>query len=692
MPAVVGAKETVARERERKRKYQAKKSATGRDIGRLPPVIDPRRKSACRFSLKLFALTYFPKTFDKPFSDDHNNVIEIMERAIVNGGLFCLAMPRGSGKTSLAIVAALWAILYGYHLFVLLVGATAPKARELLVTVKTELTTNDLLLADFPEALYPIRCLEGIVNRSKGQRFNGQPTHMEWTATQIILPTIPGSQASGAILRVAGIMAGNIRGQHYRPPGGGVLRPSLAIPDDPQTDHSAKSVKQSETRERVIKQAILGSAGPGKKMTVIMPCTVIFEGDLADRMLNRQLHPEWNGLRTKTLYSFPSDMKLWEEYQDVRADSLRRGNEGREATAFYKQHRKAMEAGAHVAWPANFKDDELSALESAMKKFLDDRFGFAAEHQNEPIQAFASVELRVLSAIAISEKLNHTPRGELPQFVSLVNAGIDVSQDVLWWSVCGWSGEFDGAIVDYGTWPDQGRSYFTLTDLARTIADELGDDFASLDEQLYEALDRCTKMLMAREFHRGDGAVLRLSREIIDAGFETKTVKRFCRQSPSSALLLASHGRGVTAKEKPISQWAKKEGQKRGEEWVIGKSNDVRGLRHLTFDTNHWKTQVHKRLSTSLGGRGSLSLCGDRPVEHRMMADHLAAEKPVLVKAKGREVVEWELPPNKPDNHWLDCIEQCAVGASIDGSEIFGRMEPPPKPPRQSRRGRVGYL
>ncbi len=677
-------------ERDRVRRWRSALSAAGRDIGRLPPVVDPKRKQACRDSLKLFAKTYFPETFDLPFSEDHDQVIEIMERAVLEGGLFVLAMPRGSGKTTLCVVAALWAVLYGYHNFVLLVGATAVKARDMLRTIKTELRTNELLLADFPEVCYPIARLQGINNRSAGQTFGGKPTLMGWTKDEVVLPTIAGSPASSAIIGVAGILTAS-RGGQFKRPDGKTARPSLVIPDDPQTDRSAKSPKQCDTREEIIKSGLLRSAGPGKKITMIIPCTVIATGDLADRMLDRQLNPQFNGLRTKTLYAFPADMKLWEDYAEKRADSFRQGNEGREATAFYKKNRKAMDAGAKVAWPDRVEEGDLSALQTAMNVYLSDPRAFGAEYQNEPVIVAAAAAIKLLTAAEITQKLNHLDRGALPQFVSIVNAKIDVQQDVLFWLIAGWSGDFDGAVLDYGTWPEQDRAYFTLTSLARTIGDEI-PDAASLEEQLYQALDTLVDQLLAREFRRADGAILKIGRLQIDASYETKTVKKFCRQSKHAAQLLASHGRGIGAKDRPISQWAKKEGERRGEEWVIGRATDVRGLRHLTFDTNHWKTETQKRFSTAAGGRGSLAIFGKRPGEHRMFADHNTAEKPVMVAAKGREVIEWQLPPNKPDNHWNDCLVGCAVDASIEGAAVLAGKARPPRPPRPSRRKRVSYI
>ncbi len=75
----------------------------------------------------------------------------------------------------------------------------------MLDSIKMELDGSDLLAEDSPEVCHPIRCLEGIDNRCSGQLYKGERTHIGWTASEVILPTIPGAKASGAIIKVAGI-------------------------------------------------------------------------------------------------------------------------------------------------------------------------------------------------------------------------------------------------------------------------------------------------------------------------------------------------------------------------------------------------------------------------------------------------------------------------------------------------------
>jgi hypothetical protein len=91
---------------------------------------------------------------------------------------------------------------------------------------------------------------------------------------------------------------------------------------------------------------VLGMAGPGKKIAGLMCATVIRPGDMADNILDREKHPEWQGERTKLVYAFPSNEKLWVRYAELRADSLRNDGDGQEATEFYRANREAMDAGA----------------------------------------------------------------------------------------------------------------------------------------------------------------------------------------------------------------------------------------------------------------------------------------------------------------------------------------------------------
>ena len=280
--------------KERARARNAAIALAGRDIGELPTVVNPDRKARAAADFQFFCESYFPLTFHLPWSPDHLKVIGRIEQAVLRGGLFAMAMPRGSGKTTICECACIWAVLNGHREFVCLIGSDEGHAMDMLESIKMELDGNDLLLADFPEVVFPIQALDGIANRCNGQLYKGQRTYIGWTAREVVLPTMPGSMASGAIIKVAGI-TGRIRGMKYKRADGKTVRPSLVVLDDPQTDESARSLSQCATRESILAGAVLGLAGPGKKISGIMPCTVIRPSDMADNILSRDKHPEWNG-------------------------------------------------------------------------------------------------------------------------------------------------------------------------------------------------------------------------------------------------------------------------------------------------------------------------------------------------------------------------------------------------------------
>ena len=74
----------------------------------------------------------------------------------------------------------------------------------------------------------------------------------------------------------------------------------------------------------------------------------------------------------------------------------------------------------------------------------------------------------------------------------------------------------------------------------------------------------------------------------------------------------------------------------------------------------------------ALGDHGSLTLCGEDPIHHRLLTDHLTGEYRVQTSGRGRTVDEWEDRPEQPDNHWLDCLVGSAVAASMLGVSLLG--------------------
>lgn len=686
---------SYSKRKERERLRQAKQSSLARDIGELPPPADPARRATGWGSLGHFLRTYFPNRFPLPWSEAHLKLIARLEQTIIEGGLSAFAMPRSYGKTTITEGAAIWAVVTGRRKFVVLVGATKGHADEMMDSIKAEFETNDLLAADFPEVCHPIRCLEGIPQRANGQTFQGERTRMRWaggSSNLVVLPTIKGSLASSAIIVCRGI-TGRIRGAKFRRHDGTIARPDLAIIDDPQTLQSAHSPGQVRKRHNTITGDILGLAGPGAKIAAIMPCTVIAPNDLAAQFLDTEKHPEWHGERTKLLKRFPASEKLWAEYAEKRRSSFRRGGNGAEATSFYRRHRKAMDKGAEPTWPERWDEGEISAIQYAMNLKIDRPEIFDAEYQNDP----PAPELDNLEAIPTADEIeartNGRPRGIVPNWATRLTAYIDVQHKLLYYVVCAWADDFTGAVVDYGTWPDQGRDSFTYREAKKLL--QPATSTKSVEAAVMAGLQALTGQLLSRNWEREGGTTLRIERCLIDAsdGKVTKQVAEVCRNGPHATTLLPSTGRAWRAKDKPLHEYTAKPGERLGFHFQVI-TNRTHAVRQAVLDVNFWKSFVVERLAASPGDPGALTLFGAKGQSHQMLPAHCQSEfrQRITHEQSGRSVDEWQLKPGRPDNHLWDCLVGATAAAGIGGCQLAGSTIPRNQKKTKSPRKRVSPL
>jgi hypothetical protein len=663
---------------ERERRRQQTRAAQDCSPIPTPEVEHPKRRTACATDLKRFCETYFPAAFSLTWSPDHLKVIARLERAIRSGGLFALAMPRGSGKSTLFRTSAIWSILYGYNRYVCLVAATQKRGEELLDAIKTALRFNDSLWEDFKRELHAIRQLDGEPRRCRGQTFEGESTQIEWGAEKLVFPTIPGSLASGAVLTGCGLTGGEIRGQsHTGPDGQIVLRPDLVLIDDPQTRASARSQTQSKERWKLLNGDVLLMSGPGQKLSGLAAVTVIEPEDMAERLLNRDASPDWHGEKMKMLYEFPTNTELWEQYAETRRASLRGGGDGAEATEFYREHREAMDAGAVVAWPERHRGDELSGLQHAMNLLIRDRAAFMAECQNDPEQE--DVGLVRLRADDLVKQISGVERGSFAAEREKLTAYIDVHDRLLYWEVAAWSQGFAGDVVDYGTYPRLRSRYFNMRRARRTlkmVAPPGSDD----DAAILAGLRALTDELLGHAWIRADGAAMQIDVLLIDIGYKPDLIRQLIQLSSHANRIWPAKGEGITAAMKPFSEYRIEAGAKIGDYWRIPPVRGTKQVRHVHIDTNFWKTFAHQRLAVPVGGAGCVTLFGKDEELHRLWAEHVAeSEYFVPTEGRGRVVHQWMLRPHKPDNHWFDCHVGCHVGASLLGIDRESTVPRPKK-------------
>ena len=334
-----------------------------------------------------------------------------------------------------------------------------------------------------------------------------------------------------------------------------------------------------------------------------------------------------------------------------------------------------MDEGAVVAWPERFNEDEASALQHAMNLRFDmGEESFQAEYQNEPaVRQEAEVEMATPREVAA--RTNGRRRGEVPLAATKLTAFIDVHKQLLYWCVVAWEENFTGYVVDYGTYPEQRRAHFTLANATRT----LGRVFqgAGEDGAIQAGLERLVADLLDRTWPRaGRSGVVRIDRLLVDMGYKPGIVAAVKHKVGGAAMML-SKGVGIRAGSRPISMYQRRPGWVIGHHWYIPNVRGTAEFPHVCLDVNYWKSFVHERFATAPGDPGALTVFGTKRSDHRLFAEHVAgSETYVVTTGHGRQVQEWRQRPERPDNHWFDCLVGCAAAASMVGVMAPGQAVP----------------
>lgn len=669
---------------------QAAKTRAHQNIGKPDwSGINHERRGKAQVSLKYHAETYHPETFYLPWADFHLKFIEVAERVVHEGGWFAFAVSRGFGKSKLSEVIVEWAALHGFKRWPVLIGASAALGEQRLKNVTKQLRLNKTLRQDFPEVCHPFHKLGRSARKAEGQHIDGVLTAIGLTSDEITFPTTekpadwPYSDTNGTRVSAFGL-TGGFRGMSETTEELKTIRPDLAVPDDPQTRESAKSVVQTTYRKSIITGEIAYLDGPDSPMSLLMPCTVIEGGDMADQVLSRDLHPEFRGQRHKMLNKMPERLELWDEYAEIYRECLRLDMPTDRATEFYVANRDAMDKGAEPSWPDRYskKKGEISAIQHGMNRRLMNEAAFMAECQNEPV-ATQNSEVVFCPSIKIIEKLSHCEKMVVPYWASKIAVHLDVQQRVLYRGVVAGSDEFEASIIDYGTCPEQKRTFFQYREAINTIQDAFPDD--PLDVQLYKAIQGELARIATTEFIREDGVKLSAGVILVDVGWKDTVVVKACLESPFKSLVIPSKGMAVRAKDEPLAFRKKKPGETKGHEWVKRPKPNMPSVEQILYNSNYWKTAVHTGLLAP-PGPGCLTLFKTRPERHRMIAEHMNAETPTRVKVGDNEVDEWEELPSKPDNHLFDNIVNAFVGLSYLGCVLPGAHELQHEEPRRKRR------
>jgi len=346
-----------------------------------------------------------------------------------------------------------------------------------------------------------------------------------------------------------------------------------------------------------------------------------------------------------------------------------------------------MDEGAEASWKSCFDEEhELSAVQHAYNiLILTGENAFMSECQNAPLRDMGGLE--ILTPDQICRKQHDYPRGQFPKECVLLATHVDCHPEIFYAEVWAYEPNFTKYKVDEFTFPDQKRKYFAHRSLARKLSklfpgrDAEATLTAGLDAFLHGHEE--WPGLMYLEWQRADGVPMKIGSGLVDAnGVYRDAIVKVVSRSPFSTIVRPAFGKGIGAKNSPMSAWPQTREQRIvGPEWICTKPcvSEVGGV---LFDTNYWKTRFHRAFALPRGSQGAAYLYKANPSDHRLAADHYTSEKATEVTVGSRSVYEFTQKPNT-DNHKLDNAIGCDVAASRGG---ITSVKKPPAQRRPKRR------
>jgi hypothetical protein len=269
-----------------------------------------------------------------------------------------------------------------------------------------------------------------------------------------------------------------------------------------------------------------------------------------------------------------------------------------------------------------------------------------------------------LEAHELTNRMTELPRGTVPDGATCVTVGLDLGKYLAHWIAVAWSPGACGHVLDYGR--------------LEVASEDLG-----VEQALLVMLRQFKEELLSGWPMSDPNAQRVLPEQVwVDAGYMAPTIYSFCREAGER--FRPSVGRGAAQQTR---QWYNRPTQTGSVVKFIGEGYHAcwlpaEQLHLLELDADHWKTWVHQRLATPVGGQGAMTLFRAQPQEHLALAKHLTAESKTeeFVAGKG-VVVKWERL--RRQNHWFDALyNACAAGHGC-GVRLVQEVVPTPSSPRR---------
>ena len=661
----------------------AKLVAASRRLARIVKTDHPSKKSLARRKryepiLHKWLKYYMPETFPDRWGSVHIRCCDKLQQCIDYGGCFAFAMPRGGGKSAIGKGASVYATITGRRKYVVPIGATDGMAGEYLDFIKSQLDgTNERIAEDYPEVIKFFKALEGraIKGGANQLREDGKVSGIQWRAKGITFPEILDLDGNpypfaGARIECRGITAA-MKGM-AKNVGGRIIRPDFVLPDDVQTEDDALSVAACDKIENKLIGTVLALAGPRSRIACFMPCTVVEKGDVSDRFLDKQRHPEFQGARHPMFVQWPDAQDtLWQEYATIRREAEDDATGKRAATRFYRANRKDMDAGAEMSWPDRVRGGELSAIETAENLLIElGEVKFFAEMQQDP-KPMAAAAFELTAAKVISHTVD-TPRLEVPAAATIIGGHCDINRSGLHSAIAAFDQQMSPHVIDYAKTPQRG-------DLWPENANE---------HVRHDAIFRGLKQLMdtiAQSDYRRDGLKVTPGLMLVDAGYDAEVVHRFCEQARYPFRVVPAIGRSAskyrcskaTLVGKPMEQCHFQRPMNRRAPYAM-------------FCSDYWREIMLRAFLSEPGAPGGCTLFHvSDPRRHMPFAEQVVAE---FLAGKWKTEMGWRWEYRHAPGatwDWGDALTGCWVAAALQGIGSGGQVAAKPKRYVEKRKPKI---
>jgi hypothetical protein len=624
---------------------KAKHIAKQNELGDLPLVANPLRRNKCKDSLVQFGIDYCSLILDHaPSERMREGLINKLERVIKSGGQIAIMYTRGGGKTTWMEIAIVWALLYGYRQYPVVIAAKTDLAKQILKSVWAIIERSNAIAEDFPAVSLPIRALKGVPQRALSQTYHDEPTRIETASTHFRLPMLCDESgealeaASGATMGALGIGA-SVRGLLDMG-----SRPDLLLFDDPQTKKDALSPARVAWIESFIHSDALGLAAHTKSLAACMTITPQKYGDLAMRISDRAAHPEWNISQAPLVKWCEKAEELWPGFLEAyREDMAEDDFTCRRSRAYYIEHKEEYaqtQVLDELAYDKNFEEDAIHHALKLRAKMGDEAFAAECLLSVKDVEATLPVTFET-----VSHALNGYNRASAPAQMTRAVAFCDVNtRDVgLTWVVVAFGAQHTAAVVNYGRYPQQGS---LVEKDASTVRKK-----NAISKGIVEVTNIISNMRLANT---------RIVALGFDRGFEAdvvhKTLQVIRRRIKPPFQVCALKGSGWSNFGENKKQGKIAEGDHcYAAESLLGE--------YLSFHAPYWREIMLSGFLETPLMPGSLSIFGSNPTTHFDFATEVAAERLIrkYMHPSGKLAWDWA---TTGANHYCDALTCAFVLAS----------------------------